>query len=211
MMKRIKVKNLLSNPVLGSDVLVKGWVRTKRGNKNILFIALNDGSTINNIQIVVEAATFDENLLKEISTGACIAVHGKLVESQGQGQNVEINAASIELYGKSDAETYPLQKKGHSMEFLRENAHLRFRTNTFGAVFRIRHAMAFAIHKYFNDKGFVYLHTPIITGSDAEGAGEMFQVTTMDLNNMPRNGDGSINYSNDFFGKQTNLTVSRSA
>ncbi len=208
MMKRIKVKNLLSNPVLGSDVLVKGWVRTKRGNKNILFIALNDGSTINNIQIVVEAATFDENLLKEISTGACIAVHGKLVESQGQGQNVEINAASIELYGKSDAETYPLQKKGHSMEFLRENAHLRFRTNTFGAVFRIRHAMAFAIHKYFNDKGFVYLHTPIITGSDAEGAGEMFQVTTMDLNNMPRNGDGSINYSNDFFGKQTNLTVS---
>ena len=208
MMKRIKVKNLLSNTVLGSDVLVKGWVRTKRGNKNILFIALNDGSTINNIQIVVEAATFDENLLKEISTGACIAVHGKLVESQGQGQNVEINAASIELYGKSDAETYPLQKKGHSMEFLRENAHLRFRTNTFGAVFRIRHAMAFAIHKYFNDKGFVYLHTPIITGSDAEGAGEMFQVTTMDLNNMPRNGDGSINYSNDFFGKQTNLTVS---
>jgi asparaginyl-tRNA synthetase len=208
MMKRIKVKNLLSNPVLGSVVLVKGWVRTKRGNKNILFIALNDGSTINNIQVVVEAASFDENLLKEISTGACIAVNGKLVESQGQGQNVEINAVSIELYGKSDAETYPLQKKGHSMEFLRENAHLRFRTNTFGAVFRIRHAMAFAIHKYFNDKGFVYLHTPIITGSDAEGAGEMFQVTTMDLKNMPRNGDGSINYSNDFFGKQTNLTVS---
>jgi asparaginyl-tRNA synthetase len=208
MMKRIKIKNLLSKPVLGSDVLVKGWVRTKRGNKNILFIALNDGSTINNIQIVVEAASFDENLLKEISTGACIAVKGKLVESQGQGQNVEISAVAIELYGKSDAEAYPLQKKGHSMEFLRENAHLRFRTNTFGAVFRIRHAMAFAIHKYFNDKGFVYLHTPIITGSDAEGAGEMFQVTTMDLKNMPRNGDGSINYSNDFFGKQTNLTVS---
>jgi asparaginyl-tRNA synthetase len=208
MMKRIKIKNLLSNPVLGSDVLVKGWVRTKRGNKNIIFIALNDGSTINNIQIVVEASSFDENLLKEISTGACIAVNGKLIESQGQGQNLEISAAGIELYGKSDAETYPLQKKGHSMEFLRENAHLRFRTNTFGAVFRIRHAMAFAIHKYFNDKGFVYLHTPIITGSDAEGAGEMFQVTTMDLKNMPRNGDGSINYSNDFFGKQTNLTVS---
>ena len=208
MMKRIKIKNLLSNPVLGSDVLVKGWVRTKRGNKNILFIALNDGSTINNIQIVVEASSFDENLLKEISTGACIAVNGKLVESQGQGQNLEISAAAIELYGKSDAEAYPLQKKGHSMEFLRENAHLRFRTNTFGAVFRIRHAMAFAIHKYFNDKGFVYLHTPIITGSDAEGAGEMFQVTTMDLKNMPRNDDGSINYSSDFFGKQTNLTVS---
>ena len=208
MMKRIKVKNLLSNPVLGSDVLVKGWVRTKRGNKNILFIALNDGSTINNIQIVVEAASFDENLLKEISTGACIAVNGQLVASQGQGQSVEITASAIELYGKSDAETYPLQKKGHSMEFLRENAHLRFRTNTFGAVFRIRHAMAFAIHKYFNDKGFFYLHTPIITGSDAEGAGEMFQVTTMDFKNMPRNNDGSIDYSNDFFGKQTNLTVS---
>jgi asparaginyl-tRNA synthetase len=207
-MKRIKVKNLLSNPVLGSDVLVKGWVRTKRGNKNILFVALNDGSTINNIQVVVEAASFDENLLKEISTGACIAVNGQLVASQGQGQSVEITASAIELYGKSDAETYPLQKKGHSMEFLRENAHLRFRTNTFGAVFRIRHAMAFAIHKYFNDKGFFYLHTPIITGSDAEGAGEMFQVTTMDFKNMPRNDDGSIDYSNDFFGKQTNLTVS---
>ena len=206
MMKRIKVKNLLANPALGSDVLVKGWVRTKRGNKNILFIALNDGSTINNIQVVVDVASFDENLLKEISTGACIAVTGKLVESQGQGQNSEITATSIELYGKSDAETYPLQKKGHSMEFLREHAHLRFRTNTFGAVFRIRHAMAFAIHKYFNDKGFIYLHTPIITGSDAEGAGEMFQVTTME--NMPRNDDGSVDYSNDFFGKQTNLTVS---
>ena len=207
-MKRIKVKILLSNPELGSEVLVKGWVRTKRGNKNILFIALNNGSTINNIQVVVEAASFDENLLKEISTGACIGVTGKLIESQGQGQNIEISASAIELYGKSDAETYPLQKKGHSMEFLRENAHLRFRTNTFGAVFRIRHAMAFAIHKYFNDKGFIYLHTPIITGSDAEGAGEMFQVTTMDFKNMPRKEDGSVDYSSDFFGKQTNLTVS---
>jgi asparaginyl-tRNA synthetase len=208
MMKRIKVKNLLSNPALGTEVLVKGWVRTKRGNKNILFIALNDGSTINNIQVVAEVAAFDENLLKDISTGACIAVTGKLIESQGQGQNIEISASGIELYGKSDPEAYPLQKKGHSMEFLRENAHLRFRTNTFGAVFRIRHAMAFAIHKYFNDKGFIYLHTPIITGSDAEGAGEMFQVTTMDLKNMPKNADGSVDYSNDFFGKQTNLTVS---
>ena len=207
-MKRIKIKKLLSNPAIGSDVLVKGWVRTKRGNKNILFIALNDGSTINNIQIVAEVASFDENLLKDISTGACLAVTGKLIESQGQGQNIEISAAAIELYGKSDAETYPLQKKGHSMEFLRENAHLRFRTNTFGAVFRIRHAMAFAIHKYFNDKGFFYLHTPIITGSDCEGAGEMFHVTTMDLKNMPRNEDGSVDYSNDFFGKETNLTVS---
>ena len=208
MMKRTKVKQLLSDPLLGSDVLVKGWVRTKRGNKNIIFIALNDGSTINNIQVVADAATFDENLLKDITTGACIAVTGKLIESQGQGQNVEINASVIELYGESDAETYPLQKKGHSMEFLRENAHIRFRTNTFGAVFRIRHAMAFAIHKYFNDKGFFYLHTPIITGSDAEGAGEMFHVTTMDLKKMPHSEDGSVDFSNDFFGKETNLTVS---
>ncbi len=207
-MKRVKVKELLASPVIGSDVLAKGWVRTKRGNKNILFIALNDGSTINNIQIVVDAASFDENLLKDISTGSCIAVTGKLVESQGQGQHVEINAATIELYGKSDPETYPLQKKGHSMEFLRENAHLRFRTNTFGAVFRIRHAMAFAIHKYFNDKGFFYLHTPIVTGSDCEGAGEMFHVTTMDLRKMPKNEDGSVDFRNDFFGKETNLTVS---
>ncbi len=207
-MKRTKIKALLSAPQLGSDVLVKGWVRTKRGNKNIIFIALNDGSTINNIQIVVDAASFDENLLKDISTGACIAVTGKLVESQGQGQNVEINCTEIELYGKSDAETYPLQKKGHSMEFLRENAHLRFRTNTFGAVFRIRHAMAFAIHKYFNDKGFFYLHTPIITGSDCEGAGEMFHVTTMDLKKIPVNEDGTVDFKNDFFGKETNLTVS---
>jgi asparaginyl-tRNA synthetase len=207
-MKRTKVKQLLSDPMSGSEVLVKGWVRTKRGNKNIIFIALNDGSTINNIQVVADAATFDENLLKDISTGACIAVTGKLIESQGQGQKVEISASVIELYGKSDAETYPLQKKGHSMEFLRENAHIRFRTNTFGAVFRIRHAMAFAIHKYFNDKGFFYLHTPIITGSDAEGAGEMFHVTSMDLEKMPRREDGSIDFSNDFFGKETNLTVS---
>jgi asparaginyl-tRNA synthetase len=208
MMKRTKIKNLLTNPELGSDVLVKGWVRTKRGNKSILFVALNDGSTIDNMQVVVEAASFNESLLKDITTGACIAVTGELIESQGKGQHIEIKAAVIELYGKSDAETYPLQKKGHSMEFLRENAHLRFRTNTFGAVFRIRHAMAFAIHKYFNDKGFFYLHTPIITGSDAEGAGEMFQVTTMDLANMPRNDDGSVDFSSDFFGKQTNLTVS---
>jgi asparaginyl-tRNA synthetase len=208
MMKRIKIKQLLSRPELGSHVLVKGWVRTKRGNKNIVFISLNDGSTINNIQVVADTATFEESLLKEISTGACVAVTGKLVESQGQGQNVEITAASIVLYGKSDAETYPLQKKGHSMEFLRENAHLRFRTNTFGAVFRIRHAMAFAIHKYFNDKGFFYLHTPIVTGSDAEGAGEMFHVTTMDLKQMPRNEDGSVDFRNDFFGRETNLTVS---
>ena len=207
-MKRTKVKELLIAPVFGTDVLVKGWVRTKRGNKNIAFIALNDGSTINNIQIVADTSSFDENLLKDITTGACIAVTGKLIESQGQGQNVEINAEKIELYGKSDAESYPLQKKGHSMEFLRENAHLRFRTNTFGSVFRIRHSMAYAIHKYFNDKGFYYLHTPIITGSDAEGAGEMFHVTTLDLKNLPLTEEGTIDFRNDFFGKETNLTVS---
>jgi asparaginyl-tRNA synthetase len=208
MMKRIKVKELLTSPAYGTDVIVKGWVRTKRGNKNIVFIALNDGSTINNIQIVADTASFEEELLKDITTGACIAVTGKLIESQGQGQNVEINAVKIELYGKSDAESYPLQKKGHSMEFLREHAHLRFRTNTFGAVFRIRHAMAFAIHKYYNDKGFYYLHTPIITGSDAEGAGEMFHVTTLDLKNLPLNEEGTVDFRNDFFGKETNLTVS---
>jgi asparaginyl-tRNA synthetase len=207
-MKRTKIKQLLIEPVPGSDVLVKGWVRTKRGNRNIAFIALNDGSTIENIQVVADMASFDESLLKDITTGACIAVTGKLVESQGQGQLVEITASSIDIFGKSDAETYPLQKKGHSMEFLRENAHLRFRTNTFGAVFRIRHAMAFAIHKYFNDKGFFYLHTPIVTGSDAEGAGEMFHVTTLDLKNMPRTEDGSIDFRDDFFGRETNLTVS---
>jgi len=198
----------MAEPTLGKDVLVKGWVRTKRGNRNIVFIALNDGSTINNIQIVADAASFDESLLKDITTGASIGVTGRLVESQGGGQNIEISALHIEIYGKSDANTYPLQKKGHSMEFLRENAHLRFRTNTFGAVFRIRHAMAFAIHKYFNDIGFFYLHTPIITGSDAEGAGEMFHVTTLDLKTIPRGEDGAIDFREDFFGKETNLTVS---
>jgi asparaginyl-tRNA synthetase len=187
---------------------VKGWVRTRRGNRNIVFIALNDGSTINNIQIVADTSVFGENLFKDITTGSCIAVTGTLVESQGQGQNVEIKAETIEIYGKADALSYPLQKKGHSMEFLREIAHLRPRTNTFGAVLRMRHAMAFAIHKYFNDKGFFYLHTPVITGSDAEGAGEMFHVTTLDLTKVPLNKDGSVDYSDDFFGKPTNLTVS---
>ena len=207
-MKRSKVKELLSSGSLGSEVLVKGWVRTKRDNKSIVFIALNDGSTINNIQVVVDASSFPEELLKDITTGSCIAVNGNLVESHGKGQAVEINALAIELYGSADSETYPLQKKGHSMEFLREIAHLRFRTNTFGAIFRIRHAMAFAIHNYFNDKGFYYLHTPIITGSDCEGAGEMFHVTTLDLKKMPLNPDGSVDFSDDFFGKETNLTVS---
>lgn len=205
--KRTKVKELLqSDP--GKKVTAKGWVRTRRGNKNVSFIALNDGSTINNIQIVVDMASFDEEMLKKITTGACICVTGDLTESIGSGQKVEIQAKEITIYGEADPATYPLQKKGHTLEFLRSIAHLRPRTNTFGAVLRIRHAMAFAIHKYFNGKGFVYLHTPLITASDCEGAGEMFQVTTLDLNNPPRKEDGSIDYSQDFFGKQTSLTVS---
>lgn len=189
-------------------MVCKGWVRTKRGNKNVTFIALNDGSTINNIQVVVDAASFDENLLKNITTGASLAVRGALVVSQGSGQGVEIQASEIELYGVADPATYPLQKKGHTLEFLREIAHLRPRTNTFGAVLRVRHALAFAIHNYFNSKGFVYLHTPIITGSDAEGAGAMFQVTTLDMDKVPMTEDGKVDYSRDFFGKSCNLTVS---
>ena len=204
---RTKVKDLLKSEPCG-EVVAKGWVRTKRGNRNIAFIALNDGSTINNIQIVVETAAFSEDILKKITTGACIGVKGALVKSVGSGQAVEIQAKEITIYGEANPDSYPLQKKGHSMEFLRTIAHLRPRTNTFGAVLRIRHAMAFAIHKYFNDKGFVYLHTPIITASDCEGAGEMFQVTTLDLNNPPRTEDGQVDYSQDFFGKQTSLTVS---
>ncbi len=205
--KRMRVAQLLSQTP-GVEVLAKGWVRTKRGNKNVAFIALNDGSTINNIQVVCDAANFSEELMKSITTGACIAVKGDLVESMGKGQSVEIQAKEIEVYGTADVESYPLQKKGHSMEFLREIAHLRPRTNTFGAVLRIRHAMAFAIHKYFNDRGFFYLHTPLITASDCEGAGAMFQVTTMDLNNIPKTEDGAVDFSNDFFGRQTALTVS---
>ena len=204
---RTKVKELLKQEP-GRDVLAKGWVRTKRGNKNVAFIALNDGSTINNIQIVADVEQFSEELLKRITTGACIGVSGELVASPGSGQAVEIQAKEIEVFGEADPNTYPLQKKGHSMEYLRSIAHLRPRTNTFGAVLRIRHAMAYAIHKYFNDKGFVYLHTPLITASDCEGAGEMFQVTTLDLNALPRTENGSIDYAQDFFGKQTSLTVS---
>ena len=192
----------------GNEVLAKGWVRTKRGNKNVAFIALNDGSSVNNIQVVCDTNNFSEELLKDITTGACIAVKGTLVESLGKGQSVEIQAKEIEVYGKADPEVYPLQKKGHSMEFLREIAHLRPRTNTFGCVLRIRHAMAFAIHNYFNSKGFFYLHTPLITASDCEGAGAMFQVTTMDLNNVPKNEEGGVDFTQDFFGRQTSLTVS---
>ncbi|MEY4593603.1 MAG: Asparaginyl-tRNA synthetase, partial [Bacteroidota bacterium] len=202
-----RVAELLKTEGKGQATEVRGWVRTRRGNKQVAFIAVNDGSIIHNIQVVADMEKFSEESIKKVTTGACIAVKGKLVASQGQGQSVEIQADEIHVLGEAD-ETFPLQKKGHSMEFLREIAHLRPRTNTFGAVFRIRHHMAFAVHKYFNDRGFYYLHTPIITGSDAEGAGEMFQVTTLDLHNLPKNPDGSINHKEDFFGKATNLTVS---
>ena len=192
----------------GAEVNIKGWVRTRRGNKNVNFIALNDGSTIHNIQIVVDLANFDEEMLKRITTGSCISVVGLLVESKGQGQAVEVQAQSIVVYGSADPESYPLQKKGHTLEFLRDIAHLRPRTNTFGAVFRMRHQMAMAIHTFFHERGFCYFHTPIITGSDCEGAGQMFQVTTMDLKNLKQTECGCIDYSEDFFGKSTNLTVS---
>ena len=210
-MKRTKVIDLLKSPEetgLGNKVCVKGWVRTKRGNNSVAFIAINDGSIVSNIQVVADPTKFDESLMKQITTGSCLCVTGTLVESQGKGQTVEIQADTIEVYGTADPEVYPLQKKGHSMEFLREIAHLRPRTNYFGCVLRLRHAMAFAIHKFFNDKGFFYLHTPLITASDAEGAGEMFNVTTFDLNNIPRTEDGQVDFKKDFFGKHTNLTVS---
>ena len=204
---RSKVKDLLQEQP-GRDVLAKGWVRTKRGNKGIAFIALNDGSTIHNILIVVDKTLFPEDLLPRITTGACIGVTGTLVESVGSGQAVEIQAREIEVYGECDPMRFPLQKKDTSFEYLRSVAHMRMRTNTFGAVLRIRNQMAFAIHEYFHDKGFVYLHTPLITASDAEGAGQMFQVTTLDLENVPRNKKGGIDFTKDFFGKQTSLTVS---
>jgi len=207
-LRRAKVADLLKSREFGKEIEIKGWVRTRRGNKNVNFIALNDGSIVHHIQVVVQVADFDETLLKQITTGACIAVRGILVESVGQGQQVEIQAKEIVVYGTADPETYPLQKKGHTLEFLREIAHLRPRTNTFGAVLRLRHAMAFAIHKYFNDHGFCYLHAPIITGSDAEGAGEMFRVTTLDAKQPPLTPDGKVNFTEDFFGKETNLTVS---
>ena len=207
-LKRTKIADILSAGQPSPDNLVKGWVRTKRGNKNVTFIALNDGSTINNLQLVADPNEISEELLKKVSTGACIAAQGELVESQGSGQSVELNIKKLEILGEADPEKYPLQPKKHSMEYLREIAHLRPRTSTFGAVFRIRHAMTFAIHKFFNDKGFFNIHTPIITGSDAEGAGEMFRVTTLDLNNLPRTQDGAIDYKQDFFDKETNLTVS---
>ncbi|MBE9511961.1 MAG: asparagine--tRNA ligase, partial [Bacteroidetes bacterium] len=206
--KRTKVKDLLVSESFGKEVHVQGWVRTKRGSRKIGFIALNDGSTIHNAQIVVDFPEFDEQTIKQITTGSCLGVKGTLVKSEGRDQNVEIHAVQIKVYGTADPESYPLQKKGHTLEYLREIAHLRFRTNTFGAVFRVRHTMAYAIHKYFNDNGFYYLHTPIITGSDAEGAGEMFRVSVLDDLDPPKTPEGKVNYEKDFFGKETNLTVS---
>lgn len=208
--RRTTIKELLSGPTPRVDtrVDVKGWVRTRRGNKHVQFVALNDGSTINNLQIVLDLSKFDEETMKPVTTGSSIHVQGTLVASQGKGQSVEVQADELEIYGTADPATYPLQKKGHTLEFLREKAHLRPRTNTFGAVLRIRHALAFAIHKFFNDKGFYYFHTPLITASDCEGAGAQFQVTTLPLANLPMTDDGKIDYSQDFFGKMANLTVS---
>lgn len=207
-MIRKKVREILENGQAGAEVLVKGWVRTRRGSKNVNFVALNDGSTIRNLQVVADVNDFSEDLLRDLNTGASLAVRGTLAASAGSGQQLELIAREIEVLGTADPEKFPIQPKKHSLEFLRENAHLRFRTNTFGAIFRIRHAMAFAIHDYFNRHGFVYLHTPIITASDAEGAGQMFRVTTLDALKPPLTGEGKVDFSADFFGKPTNLTVS---
>ena len=210
--KRIELRELFGSEkqqsLIGSEICVKGWVRTKRGNKNVSFIALNDGGCMQNLQVVAEASNFEEELIKRITTGACLRVNGILSPSQGKGQSIELQATEIQIYGEADVNSYPLQKKGHSLEFLRDIAHLRPRTNTFSAVFRVRHAMAFAIHKYFNNRGFFYWHSPLITASDCEGAGEMFQVTTLDLENLPKDKQGNVDYSKDFYGKRTSLTVS---
>ena len=206
-MKRTKINDLLKSTDFGSTVCVKGWVRTRRSGKAVSFIALNDGSTIKNVQIVADAAVFDSELLKQITTGSCRSVIGKMVESPGAGQSVEVQAEQIEILGTC-AEDYPMQKKGQSFEYMRTHAHMRLRTNTFGAVFRIRHNLAYAIHKYFHEHGFFYFHTPIITASDCEGAGQMFQVTTQNLYTLKKDEEGKIDYSDDFFGKPTSLTVS---
>lgn len=207
-MERVMIKTALERRDFGNEINVKGWVRTRRGNKNVSFVALNDGSTINNIQIVVDVTKFPEEQLKLISTGAALSVCGLLTESLGQGQSVEIQAREIVVYGTANPEEYPLQKKGHTLEYLRDIAHLRPRTNTFGAIFRMRHQMAMAIHTFFHNRGFVYFHTPIITASDCEGAGQMFQVTTQNLYNLKKDESGQIDYSSDFFGQPTALTVS---
>ena len=207
-MKRTKIADIFEPALIGSEVSVKGWVRTRRGNKYVQFVALNDGSSIKNIQVVFDMNKFTDEQLKPVTTGSSIHVTGRLVESQGKGQTCEVQADTLEIYGTADPNEYPLQKKGHTLEFLREKAHLRPRTNTFGAVLRIRSALAFAIHRFFNEKGFFYLNTPLITASDCEGAGAMFQVTTLPLNDLPRTDDGQVDYSKDFFGKPTALTVS---
>ena len=207
-MKRTEIKALLQEAAVGKKVNVKGWVRTKRGSKNVAFVALNDGSVIHNIQIVVDLEKFNENDLAQVTTGASISVDGEVVASQGSGQKVEVVAEKLEVLGAADPDKYPLQAKKHSLEFLRDIAHLRFRSNTFGAITRIRHSMIFAVHKFFTEEGFYNIHTPIITGSDAEGAGEMFHVSTLDPKNPPLNEKGNIDYKKDFFGKETNLTVS---
>ena len=207
-MERIKICDIFNPELIGQEVSVMGWVRTRRGNKYVQFVALNDGSTIRNIQIVFDLEKFSDADLKLITTGSSLHVKGQLVESQGKGQSCEIQAQSFEVFGTADPEEYPLQKKGHTLEFLREKAHLRPRTNTFGAVLRVRSALAFAVHKFFQERGFFYLNTPLITASDCEGAGAMFQVTTLDLNNLPKDEDGKVDYSTDFFGKPTALTVS---
>ena len=206
--RRTKIKNILAQGSKEEELCVKGWVRTKRASKNVAFVALNDGSTIKNLQIVLDTKKFDEDFLRKITTGASISVFGRLVASKGAGQSHELTGETVDILGEADPETYPLQPKKHSMDFLRKIAHLRPRTNTFGAVFRIRHAMAFALHTFFHEKGFLYLHTPILTTSDAEGAGETFKVTTLDLHNVPKNAQGAIDYRQDFFEKETNLTVS---
>lgn len=207
-MKRTKIVDLFAPEKLGHEVSVMGWVRTRRGNKHVQFVALNDGSTIKNIQIVFDMSQFTDEQLKPITTGTSIHVTGLLVESMGKGQTAEIQARTLEIFGTADPETYPLQKKGHTLEFLREKAHLRPRTNTFGAILRVRSTLAFAIHKFFNERGFFYLNTPLITASDCEGAGAMFQVTTLNLNGLPKDEEGKVDYSADFFGKPTALTVS---
>ncbi len=207
-MKRTEISSLLQSRDFGSEVIVQGWVRTKRGSKNVAFIALNDGSTINNVQVVVDVDDITSSILEKVHTGAALTIVGELVESSGSGQNVEVHAKTIEILGMSNPDEYPLQPKKHSLEFLREKAHLRYRTNTFAAIARIRHNMIFAIHKFFHDRGFYNIHSPILTGSDAEGAGEMFQVTTLELENIPKNNDGKVDFSKDFFGKAANLTVS---
>lgn len=207
-LKRAKIKHILSGSDVGISLCVKGWVRTRRGSKNVVFVALNDGSTIHNLQVVLDTQHFRGDLLKKITTGASLSVEGRLASSKGTEQTIELMGEKVKVLGEANPEEYPLQPKKHSMEFLREIAHLRPRTNTYGAIFRLRHAMAYALHSFFHHKGFLHLHTPILTTSDAEGAGEMFKVTTLDLHNVPRNTNGTVDYKKDFFGKETNLTVS---